>query len=264
MNTIRILFNFIWKAALFLLFLVIAVIIAWAVYIQCTKPDLPSFEMLKKDLLVKINATPDEWVTFDELPKELSQFEINRIDHTFWEPSSWIDVTGSRVCFNLFSRFVKQQGNVQTRDYLLRLIDQLGYVDWHTVSKSKIKNQFYYCSLNVDLDRQWTKQQQLEIYFNSIYMGLPDKNGIYNAAHFYFEKQPKDLTPSESAILHALQISPGRLARTKEVEQSACTTLKENAIPQAEKLCEALPELVQKAVTQKNEYIESIQPQNEK
>ena len=41
----------------------------------------------------------------------------------------------------------------------------------------------------------------------------PDIYGIRNASHFYFDKEPSDLTPLEGAYLASLKVSPSKGGR---------------------------------------------------
>ena len=51
-----------------------------------------------------------------------------------------------------------------------------------------------------------------ELYLNVIEFG-PDIYGIYKGAKFYFDKEPKDLTPLEGAFLASLKVSPSKGGR---------------------------------------------------
>ena len=57
------------------------------------------------------------------------------------------------------------------------------------------------------LERHLSKEEILELYLNVIQFG-PDMYGIANAAHYYFKKNPSDLTFNESYTLRALIINP--------------------------------------------------------
>lgn len=59
----------------------------------------------------------------------------------------------------------------------------------------------------VNIERKFSKDQILEMYLNTIYFGS-NFYGIYDAAHGYFGKEPKDLSPAESAMLAGLPNAP--------------------------------------------------------
>ena len=57
------------------------------------------------------------------------------------------------------------------------------------------------------LERHLSKEEILELYLNVIQFG-PDMYGIANAAHYYFKKNPSELTFNESFTLKALIVNP--------------------------------------------------------
>ncbi len=59
----------------------------------------------------------------------------------------------------------------------------------------------------VNIERKFSKDQILEMYLNTIYFGS-NFYGIYDASHGYFGKEPKDLSPAESAMLAGLPNAP--------------------------------------------------------
>lgn len=62
-----------------------------------------------------------------------------------------------------------------------------------------------------DLERLLTKDEILDLYLNRIYMGA-GAYGLDAAAHTYFDKDPKDLTLAESAMLASFPKAPTRFA----------------------------------------------------
>jgi penicillin-binding protein 1A len=63
--------------------------------------------------------------------------------------------------------------------------------------------------VTLELERRYTKQQVLEMYLNTIYLGR-GLYGIATAARSYFGKSAADLTLGESAFLAGLIHEPGR------------------------------------------------------
>ncbi len=59
------------------------------------------------------------------------------------------------------------------------------------------------------LEKNYSKEQILELYLNSIYFGH-SSFGVANAARFYFDKSVEQLSPAECATLAALVKSPNR------------------------------------------------------
>lgn len=61
--------------------------------------------------------------------------------------------------------------------------------------------------LAMSVERSFMKDKILEIYLNTIYFGS-NFYGVYDAAHGYFGKEPKDLTLGECAMLAGLPNAP--------------------------------------------------------
>lgn len=61
--------------------------------------------------------------------------------------------------------------------------------------------------LAINLERNFSKDEILEIYLNTIYFGS-NFYGVYEAAEGYFGKEPRDLTLAESAMLAGLPQAP--------------------------------------------------------
>lgn len=69
------------------------------------------------------------------------------------------------------------------------------------------------------IEKKYTKNQIIEMYLNAIYFG----NGIYGidgACKNYFDKHPKDLTPSESAILAGIVKNPSKYSPKNNIENA--------------------------------------------
>ena len=61
--------------------------------------------------------------------------------------------------------------------------------------------------LAMNLEKNFSKDEIIEMYLNTIYFGS-NFYGIYDAAHGYFGKDPKDLSLAESAMLAGLPNAP--------------------------------------------------------
>jgi penicillin-binding protein 1A len=61
----------------------------------------------------------------------------------------------------------------------------------------------------IRLERQYTKDQILELYLNEVYLGH-GAYGIGSAAEYYFAREPNDLTLPQAAMLAGLISSPAR------------------------------------------------------
>lgn len=66
--------------------------------------------------------------------------------------------------------------------------------------------------LAIEIERKYTKDEILENYLNTIYFGQ-GAYGIRNASIKYFNKEPKDLTIAQAAILASLPKSPTKYSK---------------------------------------------------
>lgn len=92
----------------------------------------------------------------------------------------------------------------------------------------KIKEAYY----AIQLEKYLTKEQIIEAYLNTIYLGSNSK-GVEAASEKYFSKKAKDLTLEESALLAGIPKSPTKytpmyVIRTENVEESDIVIGKEN------------------------------------
>ena len=66
--------------------------------------------------------------------------------------------------------------------------------------------------LAIEIERKYTKDEILENYLNTIYFGQ-GAYGIKNASIRYFNKEPKDLTIAQAAVLASLPKSPTKYSK---------------------------------------------------
>ena len=71
--------------------------------------------------------------------------------------------------------------------------------------------------LALDLERNYTKDEILELYVNSIYFG-DGHYGVGEASEGYFSKTPADMSEYESTLLAGVPNAPSRYAPTKNLE----------------------------------------------
>jgi penicillin-binding protein 1A len=110
-------------------------------------------------------------------------------------------------------------------------------------------------ALAARLERVLTKDQILELYLNRIYFG-DGAYGLSAAARRYFDKDPRELTLSEAALLAALPKAPSRLALSNDLPaawaraQLILDAMRETEwIEPAQRLAAARPELAPPAAS---------------
>ena len=71
----------------------------------------------------------------------------------------------------------------------------------------------------VEIEKNFTKDEILELYLNQIYLGA-GAHGVYAASDLYFGKKPKDLTPAEASLIAGLPQAPSDYSPLVSVERA--------------------------------------------
>ncbi len=137
-------------------------------------------------------------LTFDEMPQSMKQAMVAAENRTFWtDPgislrgmirSAWVIARGGEL----------QGGSTITQQYIKIL-----YLNSEQTLTRKFKELF----LAYKINDQMTKEQILEGYLNTIYFGR-GAYGIQAASKAYFNKNAKNLTVPEAAVLAAVVNNP--------------------------------------------------------
>ena len=89
----------------------------------------------------------------------------------------------------------------------------------HLSNDKTIKRKLNEIRLTKQLEKEYTKDEILETYLNTIYFGH-NCYGLQSAAEFYFGKKAENLTLTESATLVGLLASPNNYSPFKNPEKS--------------------------------------------
>lgn len=139
------------------------------------------------------------WVKLDAISPWMVKAILAAEDNRFYEHSGIRPVSIMRAgIVDIFHRGARQGGSTITQ----QLARNLFLTKEKTVVR-KIKEAI----LALRLERIYTKDQLLEMYLNTIYMGH-GAYGIDSAAKSYFAKSPGQLTITESAVLAGLVAAP--------------------------------------------------------
>lgn len=152
--------------------------------------------------LLTIPAPGGSDLNYNQIPKDLQNALVSTEDHTFWQGSS-IDAKGIlRAAFvDLWSHSLAQGGST-IQEQLAKIV----YLNDQKTITRKIRQ----VVLGVQIDRHFTKQEILAMYFNKIYLG-ENTTGVEQAAQRYFginlAKDPH-LTLDQAALLAGLPQAP--------------------------------------------------------
>lgn len=159
----------------------------------------------------KITANKNEGVRIEQVPKYMQNAVVAIEDHRFYGHHG-VDYIGiSRAFF----RNVKAGGTVQGGSTITQQLAKNVFLSAEKTYKRKIDEAF----LAMKIERQYTKQQILQMYLNQIYFG-DGAWGIKRASQRYFGKEVNDLTISESALLAGLIKAPSAIDPYHHLEKA--------------------------------------------
>ena len=138
-------------------------------------------------------------VKIEQVPANLQQAFIAVEDNRFYEHKG-IDPKGLIRAFyaNLRDQEITEGGSTITQQ-----LAKNAFLTQERTFKRKIQEIF----LAMQIEKQYTKQEILEMYLNQIYFGQ-GAYGVQAAAKVYFDKNVEDLNLSECALLAGIPKSP--------------------------------------------------------
>lgn len=145
-------------------------------------------------------------VASDQINETMKQATIAIEDRDFYEHSG-ISVSGIiRSAFNNINGGSVQGGSTLTQQLVKQVFFEPGEIQKRGINgiPRKIKE----AVLAIEVERMYDKDQILTLYLNeSSYGGR--RNGVQSGAKTYFDKDAKDLTLAEAALLAAIPNQPG-------------------------------------------------------
>ena len=160
-----------------------------------------------------------EYVYYDDIPENLVNAFIAIEDQRFWEHNG-IDVQGIMRAFahGLQSGDFDQGASTLTQQLIKNQIFNVGLDEKTMFDKIERKVQEQY--LAVEIEKVLPKKSIAEYYLNTIYLGQ-GRYGVETASQYYFNKQLKDLTISECAVLAAIPQNPSKFDPVVFPEENA-------------------------------------------
>ena len=140
-----------------------------------------------------------EWVKLDNISDYVKTATINTEDKNFYKHFGFDPFRIMKAMYvNISSRATKQGASTITQQYAKNL-----FLAFDKTWERKLKEMW----LTLKLEVGYSKNEILEGYLNTINYGH-GMYGIENASHFYFDKDSKDLTLAEAAMLVGIPKSP--------------------------------------------------------
>lgn len=151
------------------------------------------------ELLARVAAENREVVPLTRLPKSLIEGTIAIEDRRFYHHPG-VDVHGiaRAVVENLRRGYGVQGGSTLTQQLARSL---------YLAPKKTIGRKLQEAILALQLERNYTKDEILELYLNQVYYGH-GAYGIQVASQVYFRKSPRQLTLAEAALLGGIPRRP--------------------------------------------------------
>ncbi|MVZ65383.1 penicillin-binding protein [Sphingobacterium sp. DK4209] len=154
-------------------------------------------------------------VKYSELSPYLVQALVSTEDKRFYEHSG-IDYsrTISTVLLTLSGN--KQGGSTITQQLALNLFGE----QRARSSVKRIMQKFQEWITAVRLERNYTKEEIIMMYFNTVDFGAYNTFGIKSAARTYFNTTPDKLTAEQSALLVGMLKGPGQYSPVRQAERA--------------------------------------------
>ncbi|MDO5114458.1 MAG: PBP1A family penicillin-binding protein [Synergistaceae bacterium] len=151
------------------------------------------------------------WVKLDSISPWMVKAILAAEDDKFYEHSGIRPIAIMRaVMVDIFHRGAKQGASTITQQLARNLF---------LSSEKTIIRKAKEAVLALRLERIYTKDELLEMYLNTIYMGH-GSYGIEAAARIYFDKLPGALTINESAVLAGLVAAPEKYSPFRHKQNS--------------------------------------------
>lgn len=150
-------------------------------------------------------------VKLDEVPDYVEDSVLSAEDREFWTNSGFsFTGLGRAVLGKLTGDSTAGGGSTITQQYVKNTLvgDEYSYV-------RKVRELIY----SIKMTNEWSKEDILQAYLNTVYFGR-NAYGIQAASNAYFNKDAKDLTVEEGAMLAGLIQSPSVLDPRVDEESS--------------------------------------------
>ena len=162
-------------------------------------------------LLHELGTLRRVYVSFEDLPAKLINAFIAAEDNRFYSHFG-IDAIGVfRALWEAVSGDTRQSG----ASTITMQVAKNFFLTPEKTLKRKIKEVF----LALKIERTFTKEEILELYVNKIFFGNK-AYGVAAAAKVYFNKELKDLSYAESAVLAAIPKAPSKINPFADVERN--------------------------------------------
>jgi len=153
------------------------------------------------ELIAELFQEKRDLVSFEELPKTLIRAFVATEDQDFYSHIGISPMAMTRAMVkNIISLKIVHGGSTITQQLAKRLF---------TSGERTFTRKALELVLTLQIEKKFTKDEILEMYFNQIYLGH-GCYGIASAAELFFNKEVRFLSLAEGSVLAALPSAPGR------------------------------------------------------
>ncbi|SDN11963.1 transglycosylase domain-containing protein [Bacillus sp. OK048] len=182
--------------------------------ISSLKNELPQatvFYDIHSEVASKVSANKNEGVSISHVPESMKNAVIAIEDHRFYQHHGidFIGITRALI------RDIQAMGMVEGGSTITQQLTKNTLLTSQKTLKRKIDEVF----LAMKIERQYSKQEILQMYLNQIYFG-DGAWGIKQATRNYFGKEVKDLSIGESALLAGIIKAPSALNPYHHLEKA--------------------------------------------
>ena len=192
------------KSFIFMFISLVVVIIGLYTYAYLSpKLDLKTSGSLylydNQNELLYQGSRSNEWANLEDINENLVNAVIAVEDKNFYDHHGFDYLRIAKAMLtNIKKKSIVQGASTISQQYIKNL-----YLDFDKTWGRKIEEAF----LTLELEVHYDKDDILEGYLNTINYGQGNM-GIVNAASFYFNKKPKDLTLEEAIVLAGMPKNP--------------------------------------------------------
>lgn len=192
---------------LFLLIVLIIIIVGSVFYINGNK--LYKESIAKTSISDKVSQIREDenFTSINDVPAYYKNAIVAVEDHRFYNHGTIDPIALARATVsNIKQKDFKEGGSTLTQ----QTAKNLYFISEDEVINRKIAEVL----VGIDLEKDYSKEEILELYFNTIYFG-DGYYGIKEACNGYLNKEPKDMTLSDATLLAGIPNAPSVYAPTK-------------------------------------------------
>ena len=164
-----------------------------------------------QDELLYQGSRSNEWANLEDISPYLIEAVVSVEDKNFYTHHGFDYLRIAKaMATNIKRKSIVQGASTISQQYIKNL-----YLDFDKTWKRKIDEAF----LTLELEVHYDKDDILEGYLNTINYGQGNM-GIVNAASYYFNKKPNELTLEEAILLSGIPKNPARYNPVSDYDAS--------------------------------------------